>query len=111
MMCRDGYGSIVLAIDSSLNENIINYDANVELYMLNNKWKERKLWWVNTLWTTRNNLGNMNVILASTIKRLEEKFVTLLSMSSSTPEWFILRMFSFASCISDKIINTILKLN
>ena len=110
-MHRYGHGSIVLVIDSSMNENFIHYDANIELEILHNEMKERKLCWVKTLWTTRNDLDNRNIMLASVIKRLEEKVVTPLSMSSTTPECFILRIFSFEICNSDRIINTILKLN
>ena len=45
------------------------------------------------------------------LKRLKEKIITPPSVSINTPEWFILRFFSFASHTSDRIINTILKLN
>ena len=111
MMCRDGHESIVLAIDSSANENTIHYDVNVESDMMCNKWNEWNLCWVKTLWTARNKLDNMNVMLASMLKRLEEKVTPPLSAWSNTPEWFMLRIFSFASHASDRIINTMLKLS
>ena len=110
-MNQDSHGSIVFAIDSIVNDNAIHYDANVESDILHNKWKEHKLYWMKALLTTLNKLDNMIMMLAYMLKRLEEKVVTPLSAERKTQEWFTLRIFSFTSCTSDKIINTMLKLN
>ena len=110
-MCRDGHGSIVLTIDSRRDEKTVHHDVNVHSDSLYNKWKEHKLCWIDSVWNTRAENNLKKIAFVAMLATLKDEVITTLSMSISTPEWFMIRLFSFVSHTADRAVNTILKLN
>ena len=111
MLSRNGHGSMTLGMDSRGHENIVHYDSNVESDALHKKWKEHQLCWVKTIWSSCGPNDARKFIFAGLLRRLTEQVITPLTIKSSTPEWFIMCMFSFTSYTSNRVLNTILKLN
>ena len=109
--CRNGYNKVMLGLESSHNENEINYEVAFFSDADYKKWNINRLCWIKTIASKVGITHEQKVTIVMMARNLEANNITPMTTSSNTVEWFAARKGSFTSYPTDRIINCMLRLS